>query len=340
MSIFSYIIRRLLLSVIILLGVSIVTFLITRAVPSNPAARWVGPHATAEQIAEAKVELGLDKPLYIQYYRFITGFIQGDWGTSIRSHQPVLKDIASRLPASLELILFGIFIALIIGIPLGILSATKDRTLLDHISRTFSIAGVALPTFWLGMILQLIFFKQLGWFPLSERVDTLLILTHPIKHITGFYLIDSLISGNLTVFVDVMKHIILPALTLSAYPLGLSARMTRNTMLEVLDEDYIRTARASGVREIKVLVKHALKNSIGPVLTVLALTFAYSLVSTFLIEAVFTWPGLGHYASEAIMTVDYPAIMSITILIAFTYVFLNLIVDVTLALLDPRIKID
>lgn len=336
----SYIIRRLLLSLIVLIGVSIVTFLITRIVPSNPALMWAGPHATSEQVARAKVELGLDKPLHVQYLRYVTGFFRGDWGKSIRTRQPVLTDIANRLPASLELIIFGMFIALILGIPLGTLSAAKDGTTLDHTSRAFSIAGVALPTFWLGMILQLIFFKQLGWLPLSERVDSILILTHPIKEYTGFYLIDSLISGNFAVFVDAFKHLILPALTLSAYPLGLSARMTRATMLEVLNEDYIRTARASGVRELKVLIKYALRNSIGPVLTVVALTFAYSLVSTFLIETVFTWPGLGYYASRAIITVDYPAIMGVVILIAFTYVILNLSVDVALAFLDPRIRID
>lgn len=328
-----------LLSIVALFGVSIITFLLTWVVPSNPAARWVGPHAKPEQIAKARIELGLDEPIYVRYYKYITKFIQGNWGVSIRTHQPVLKDIATYLPASLELIIFGMFIAFTIGIPLGIISAARDGTIFDHLSRTFSIAGVALPTFWLGMILQLIFFRELSLFPLAERIDTIVMLTHPIKHITGFYLIDSLITGNLTAFKSAIAHIVLPAITLSVYPLGLSVRMTRATMLEILNEDYIRTARAYGFREVKTLSKYALRNAIGPVITVSALTFAYSLVSTFLIESVFTWPGLGHYAASAIIAVDYPAVMGITLLIAFTYVILNLIVDIVLAFLDPRIRI-
>ncbi|MGQ9478347.1 MAG: ABC transporter permease, partial [Candidatus Bipolaricaulia bacterium] len=314
-------------------------FLLTWVVPSNPALSWVGPHAKPEQIAKARVELGLDKPIYIRYYRYMTNFIQGNWGVSIRTHQPVLKDIVTYLPASLELIIFGMFLAFILGIPLGILSAAKDGTYIDHLSRTFSIAGVSLPAFWLGMILQIIFFRELGWLPLEGRIDTMTLLFHPIRNITGFYLIDSVISGNLTAFVNAFKHIILPALTLATYPLGLTVRMTRATMLEILSEEYIRTVRAYGVSEVKVLCVYALKNAIGPVLTVLALTFAYSLVSTFLIEAVFSWPGLGRYAASAIITVDYPAIMGITLLIALAYVILNLFVDLSLASLDPRIRL-
>jgi peptide/nickel transport system permease protein len=335
----SYITRRALLSLLVIFGVSVFTFLLTWVVPSNPAMRWVGPRAKPEQIAKARIELGLDKPVYIRYYKYITNFIQGDWGVSIRTHQPVLKDIMTYLPASLELIIFGMFIAVIIGVPLGIISAAKNGTIIDHLSRTFSIAGVALPTFWLGMILQLIFFKQLGLLPLGERIDTLTMLIHPVKHLTGFYLIDSLITGNFTAFKSALSHIILPAVTLSAYPLGLSVRMTRATMLEVLNEDYIRTARAHGLGEVKILCVYALRNAIGPVLTVLALSFAYSLAGTFLIESVFSWPGLGNYAAKAIISVDYPAIMGITLLVALSYVILNFIVDIALAFLDPRIRI-
>jgi len=335
----SYIVRRLLLAVIVMVGVSILTFLLTRVVPSDPAARWVGPHATPEQITRARIELGLDKPLYIQYYMYIKGFLHGDWGTSIRTHQPVLKDIMTYLPASIELIVFGMLIGLILGIPIGVLSAARDGTLVDHLGRVFSVAGVALPTFWLGMILQLVFFKELRIFPLCGRIDLVTSLTSPIKHITGLYLIDSLFTGNFSAFTSALWHLVLPGITLAAYPLGLAVRMTRATMLEVLNEDYIRTAKAYGAPEVKILTVYALRNAIGPVLTVSALTFGYSLVETFLIESVFGWPGLGYYSSNAIMTVDYPAIMGVTILIAFTYVFLNLIVDIALAFLDPRIRI-
>jgi peptide/nickel transport system permease protein len=340
MGIYVYVTRRLLLSLVVLFGVSILTFLLTRVVPSRPEILWVGPRATAEQIAKARKILGLDKPLYQQYLMYIGAFVRGDWGISIRTKQPVLRDIASRLPASLELILVSMFLAVLFGLPLGILSAAKAGTVLDHLGRLVSVAGVALPAFWLGMILQLVFAKELKLLPLAERVDTITLLLHPVKHITGFYLIDSLLSGNFVVFVDALKHLVLPAVTLSTYPLGLTVRMARATLLEVLGEDYIRTARAYGLREAKVLGKYALKNALGPVITVLALTFAYSLAATFLVESVFAWPGLGRYASEAIMVVDYPAIMGITMLVAFTYVALNLIVDVMLAVLDPRIRLE
>jgi peptide/nickel transport system permease protein len=340
MGIYIYITRRLMLSLIVLFGVSVLTFLLTRVVPSRPEILWVGPRATADQIVKARQILGLDKPLYQQYWMYISAFVRGDWGTSIRTKQPVLWDIGSRLPASLELIFASMFLAVLFGLPLGVLSAAKAGTVLDHLGRLVSVAGVALPAFWLGMILQLLFAKELRLFPLAERADTLTLLLHPLKHITGFYLIDSLLTGNFTVFVDSLKHLVLPAVTLSTYPLGLTVRMTRATLLEVLGEDFIRTARAYGFREVRVLGKYALKNALGPVITVLALTFAYSLAATFLVESVFAWPGLGRYASEAIMVVDYPAIMGITMLVAFTYVALNLLVDIVLAILDPRIRLE
>ena len=335
----SYIIRRSLLALMVMLGVSILTFLLTRIVPSDAAAMWVGPHATVKQIAAARIELGLNKPLYVQYYRYARGILQGNLGISIRTHQPVLRDLITYLPASLELIIFGMFIALIIGIPLGIVSAARDGTIIDHLSRIFSIAGVALPSFWLGMVLQLIFFKELKILPLAGRLDIMTSIISPIKHVTGFYLFDSLITYNLQAFVSALKHIILPGITLAAYPLGLTVRMTRATLLEVLNEDYIRTAKAYGLHEIKILLVYALRNAIGPVFTVSALTFGYALTSTFLIESVFNWPGLGYYTANAIMTVDYPAIMGVTLFVAFTYTLLNLIVDISLALLDPRIRL-
>jgi len=336
----SYIVRRILLGVLILAGVSIFTFLLTRVVPSNPAARWIGPHATAEQIAAARIELGLDRPLHVQYSTYVRDFFRGDWGVSIRTHQPVFKEIFHYLPASLELIITGMLLAIVIGLPLGALSAAHSCRPVDHVSRVFAIIGVGIPTFWLGMILQLVFFKHLGWFPLAERIDIMIRLAHPIKQITGFYLFDSLITGNIAAFGSAATHLVLPAITLAAFPLGLTTRMTRATMLEVLNEDYIRTSRAYGAHEVKIIVKYALRNAIGPVLTVIALAFAYSLVETFLIESVFVWPGLGYYASKGIMAVDYPVIMGVTFLIASVYVIINLIVDISLALMDPRISVD
>lgn len=335
----AYIVRRLLVGLLALTGVSIITFVLVYIVPSDPADLWMGPHATPEQIERARSELGLDEPLHVQYSRYMGNFLQGDWGVSIVTKQPVLADLVTYIPASIELILFGLFLGFTVGIPLGALSAAKAGSGLDHVTRLFSLAGVALPSFWLAMILQLALSKALGLFPLTGRLDLLVEITSPVRRISGFYLLDSLITGNFTAFGDALWHLVLPGITLAAYPLGLATRMVRTTMLEVLNEDYIRTARAFGARDTKVLAVYALRNAVGPVLTVGALTFGYSLVSTFLIESVFGWPGLGRYASKAIVSADYPAIMAITLLVATTYIILNLAVDLVQAFLDPRIRL-
>lgn len=335
----SYVLRRFLTAALIIIGVSFLTFMFTRVVPSDPASMWVGPRATPEQIANTREELGLDKPIFVQYYLYVKGLVKGDLGTSLQTHQPVLRDISHYLPASLELIVVGMIIGLILGIPLGIISAVRNGSPTDHLIRLISIAGVALPTFWTAMIFQLLFFKYLGLLPLSGRVG-MIIYSQPLDNITGLYLIDSLITGNFAIFSDAFLHVLLPSLTLAGYPLGLSARMIRAKLLEILGQDYITTARAVGMREIKVIGKYALKNSISPVLVASALIFPYSLVSTFLIESIFAWPGLGFYAARAIKSVDFPAIMAVTLLISFSYVVLNLLVDIALAFLDPRIRLD
>ena len=335
----SYIVRRLLIGVLSLFGASVIAFTLTRIIPSDPADMWMGPHATVEQIERAHVELGLDKPIPVQYGIYMSKFLRGDWGISIVTKQPVLRDLARYLPASIELIIFGMLVGFAVGIPLGILSAAKPGRGVDHISRVFAITGVALPSFWLAMLLQLVLGKELSLFPLIGRVDLLVEIMNPIRRITGLYVFDSLITGNFAALKDTLWHIVLPGLTLAMYPLGLATRMVRTTMLEVLREDYIRTARASGVREEKVLTVYALRNALGPVLTVGALTFGYSLVSTFLIESLFAWPGLGRYAAKAIVSVDYPAIMGVTLLVAAFYVILNLGADLIQAVMDPRIRL-
>lgn len=332
-----YVARRLLLSLIVLFGVSVITFTIARVIPSEPAAMWIGFRATKEQIEKTRIQLGLDKPLYVQYYRYMLSLLQGDWGVSIRTHAPVLQDIATFLPASLELILTGLVIALVVGIPLGVISAARKNTPADHGARLLAIAGVSIPTFWLGMMFQLVFFRIFAVLPVAERLDPSIELT--FTRVTGFYLLDAVITGNLPAFQSAATHIILPALTLAAYPLGLATRMIRATMMEVMSEDYIRTSRAYGIPERVVRYSYALKNAVGPTITVLPLTFAYALVETFLIESVFRWPGLGRYASIAIISADYPAIIGVTILIAIIYIVLNLAADLIHAYLDPRIQL-
>ncbi|RNB92596.1 ABC transporter permease [Brevibacillus fluminis] len=334
-----FIIRRLLLGLLVLVGVSLITFFIARVIPSEPAARWVGAHATAEQIQAAKIELGLDQPLYVQYATYMKGLVTGDWGKSIRTHQPILDELLTFLPSSLELIFAGMLIAIIVGIPLGVISAVKKESWVDHLSRGFSIGGVSIPTFWLALILQLVFFKTLGWLPLGERVSTDVALLYPIEEKTGSYLLDSLMQGNWDFFTDALLHLILPALAMAAYPIGLVTRMIRSSMVEVMGEEYMRVLQAYGVSRRKRVFLYALKNAMSPTVTSLGLTFAYALTSTFLIEAVFSWPGLGMYASQAILSSDYPAVMGITLLVTISYILVNLLVDILLVLLDPRIKL-
>ncbi|HHY95909.1 MAG TPA: ABC transporter permease [Firmicutes bacterium] len=282
----------------------------------------------------------MDKPLHLQYVRYMSDLLKGDWGTSIRTHRPVSSDIRSFLPASLELILSGMFIAVLVGVPLGILSATRKETAPDHAARLISIGAVSIPTFWLAMLLQLIFFQHLGLFPLGSRLDTVVRLTYPVHKLTGSFLLDSLLTGNWPVFTNALSHIVLPAITMAAYPLGLITRMTRSSLLEVMNEEYIVVPRAYGIPRSVVYYRYALKNALGPTITVLGLTFAYSLAETFLVESVFNWPGLGQYASQAILSADYPAIMGVTMVVACVYVIVNLVVDLVLAWLDPRIRLE
>lgn len=335
-----YVIRRLLLSILVILGVCVITFVLARLVPSNPAVMWVGSHPTAEQIARAREELGLNQPLHVQFYIYMTHLLRGDFGVSIRTHDRVLHDLATFLPASLELILTGMLLAVVVGIPLGVISSLRRDKPADHATRLTSVIGVSLFTPWLGMMLQLLFFRWLGILPVGERIDTQIWVTQPFPVTTGFYTIDSLLAGDWVAFQSVLVHLLLPAVTLAAFPIGLITRMTRSTMVDILQEDYVRTAKSYGLSERVIAYKYALRNAIGPTITVLALTFAYSLVETFLIETVFNWPGLGRYAALSIISLDYPAIMGIAIVIAIIYVFLNLAVDIAQAYLDPRIRLE
>ena len=332
-----YIIRRLGWAVIIILIVSVITFFIARVVPSDPAAAWVGPHPTPELIAKARHDLMLDKPLYVQYLHYMDGLLHGDLGTSVKSHNPIIVDLKTYLPATLELVIVSIILAMVVGIPLGVLSGSKRGKLIDHITRVVSIAGVSIPTFWLGLLLQLLFFRRLGILPISGRVSNLIAIYNPVQQITGFYLIDSLVTFNWQAFGDVILHLILPAFTLAVYPLGLSIRMTHSVIIEVLNERYIMAARVAGAPERTVLYVLALKNAIVPTLNVLGLSFAYSLTGAIMVEVIFSWPGLGSYVTNAVLGLDFPVIVSVTLIITVFYVLINLILDLLQAIIDPRV---
>jgi peptide/nickel transport system permease protein len=333
-----YTVSRLFWSIFVVLGVVFVVFLVSNVVPSDPAALWVGPKATHSAIQAAREKLKLDRPLLLRFGYFLKDLLRFDLGTSIRTHNPVIEDIRKALTATFELLLLAEFLAVGLGIPLGVLAAVKRNKWFDNLSRVFAVAGVSLPSFWYGMILQLLFFKWLGILPLSDRIDTFVSLIHPFEEKTGFYLIDTLLARNYVAFFDVVKHLILPAITLAAYPIGLIMRQVRSMMVEVLQENYIRTAFAYAIPERKIYFGYALKNAIAPAMVTVALSFAYTLVGAFLVELIFNWPGLGRYAANAILSMDYPAIVGITIVASVCYVLINFVVDLIQAKIDPRIR--
>jgi ABC-type dipeptide/oligopeptide/nickel transport system permease component len=335
-----FIIRRIGGAIFVLIGVSIITFALARVVPSNAAALYIGPRARPEEIARVEEELGLNEPIPVQYMVYMRAVAQGDLGTSIGTKRPVTQELTDRLPATLELLFAGMLFAIALGIPLGVISAYRQGHASDIAVRMISIIGVSIPAFALGLLLQFIFFRSLDWLPLSGRIDSDMRFISPVEAVTGFYLIDTAVTQNWVAFKDVFWHLILPALTLAAYPMALIARMTRSSMLEVLTQDYIRTARAYGIKERFIVYSYALKNAIGPTLTVVGLTFAFAITGTFFVEIIYNWPGLGLFTVRALLNLDYPAIMGITLFGAFMYVIINLIVDLLQAWVDPRIRLN
>ena len=333
-----YILKRLLLCCIVLFGVIVIIFTITRVVPSDPAAKWAGTRATPEQIEAAKIELGLDKPIPIQFVNYIGDLLHGDLGYSLRTRSPVVSDLKTFVPATVELVLIGTLFAMCIGIPLGLYSAKYKNKMLDHVSRFFSIGCVSLPGFWVALGLQLIFYSYLGWLPLGGRVSVAVSLSGNIPNITGMLIFDSLITGNWVVFADAVRHIILPAIPIALYPIGLVSRMTRSALLEILNEDYITAEKSYGLSDKLILWVYALKNSLGPTATVVTLSIGYTLMNTFLVESIFNWPGIGKYVAQSVVSMDFPAIMGVTIFSAICYMILNLIADLIIAL-DPRVRL-
>jgi peptide/nickel transport system permease protein len=334
-----YVLRRVAHACIVIVGVLLITFLVSHVIPGNPAALWVGSHPTAEQIRKATENLGLNKPLPVQFYIYVTDLLHGNLGVSIRTHNPVLSDVAVGLAATLELILVAFFMAVIAGILLGVYSAAHRDHVPDHVGRVVAILGVSMAPFWLAMILQLIFSQTLGLFPLGGRLSTSVSIIYPLRTITGFDLIDSILEGNFVAFTDSLWHIFLPALALAAYPFGLTVRMIRTMMIEVLQENYTRSALAWGLSGRIILFKYALKNAISSAVIALGMSFAYSLTGAFLDEIIFVWPGLGTYTALSILALDYPAIMGTVIVVATFYVAINLLVDIFQAFMDPRVTL-
>lgn len=330
----SFVARRLGFLVFVILGVSVLTFVISHVVPADPARLLLGRTATAQQIADLRANLGFDKPLPVQYLIYMEHLLRGDLGQSISSHRPVLSDIADYFPATVELTIYALALCLAVGLPLGVVSALARDRWPDHLVRIFSIAGVALPLFWLGLVLQVILYGRLHLLPAEQRLD--LFMSAP-RHITGMYTFDSLLTGNWAALGNSLRHIVLPALTLAFAALATMTRVTRASVLEALDQDYIRTARAKGLRRRQVVYRHALRNALIPTTTLMGLQVGNLLGGAFLVEIVFSWPGIGFYSVQAIRAFDYAAIMGVTIIIAVAYTMVNLVVDVLYVVLDPRI---
>lgn len=334
-----YFLRRLVLSAFVVLGVTVLVFVVAQVVPSDPAALYAGPRPNAEQIAKAREELNLDAPLPERFAHFAHAMATGDFGVSYKSRRLISEDLAVYLPATLELAVFSTGLALLIGIPSGVVAAARRGSLLDRIGGLGSIAAVAMPTFFLAMLLQVVFAQWLDILPLSGRMSREFSVVDPLQPVTGFNLIDALLAGRPAAFWDAFVHLILPALTLASYPAGVAMRLTRSAMIEILQRRHVVAARALGLSEPRILFGHALPNAVGPALTVIGLSFAYALTGAVLVEIIFAWPGLGRYVSEAILSKDFPVIAAATLVVTLCYVVMNLIIDFAQAMVDPRVAL-
>ncbi|MDD3445573.1 MAG: ABC transporter permease [Zavarzinia sp.] len=330
--------RRLATAIPSLIGVIIVTFLLTRVLPGDTAAYFAGPAATPEAIEEIRAKLGLDKSLPEQFVDYVTGLVSGDLGTSLTTGQPVINDIVDRLPASAELTLFGLVIAIAVAVPLGILAAVRQGSWVDHLCRIVATAGVSLPVFFTGLLLVYVFYYLLGWAPAPlGRLD---VFAFPPDPITGFLLIDTLLVGDWETFGSALAQLAVPAATLAIFALAPITRITRASMLSVLSSEFVRTARASGLSPLKVIVTYAFRNAMLPVITTLGMVFSFLLGANVLVEKVFAWPGIGSYAVEALIASDYAPVQGFVLAMAIMYVVLNLLIDLLYGVIDPRVRIE
>jgi ABC-type dipeptide/oligopeptide/nickel transport system permease component len=330
-----YILRRLALLPPVLLGVSLLLFILTHVVPADPAKLAAGEHAGPEQVAAVRKAFGLDRPLPEQYLIYLVHLVHGDFGTSMRTNSSVLDDLRTYFPATIELTTSAMIVTVLLGVPLGIIGAIGRGGLSDLIAQFASLAGLSFPIFVFGILMQLIFSRWLDWLPLASRLATGEL---PPSRITGLFVLDSLVTGNGATLQSALIHLVLPTVTLALASLAPAARLTRSTMLEILAQDYMRTAWAKGMAPVRVYLRHGLRNALIPVLTILALQVSALLGGVFIVELVFAWPGLGLYSVESIISLDYSPIMGTALLLTVIYVVVGLAVDVLYALFDPRIR--
>lgn len=329
-----YLVRRLLTLAITLIGIMVMTFFISLVVPMDPLSSLAGPQAPQETVERLRQLYGFDQPTYVQFGRYVKRLSHGDLGTSFQTGRPVLEDILHYFPATIELATTALVISILVGIPLGILSAVYRNTLMDHISRIISLIGVSMPVFWLGLVLLLIFYFKMDWFPEPGRLDIMLL--EP-ERVTGLLMIDSILARDWEVLLDALWHMVLPAIVLGLWGMAGIARIVRSSMLDVLSQEYIKTARIKGLAEFLVLTRHALRNALIPAVTIIGLTYGGLLEGSVLTETIFSWPGLGRYLAKAFLTLDLNAVVGGTMLVAFTFCLVNLLVDLIYAFLNPKI---
>jgi peptide/nickel transport system permease protein len=329
--------RRFLLMLPLMVGMTLIAFVVSHSVPADPVAAHLGQRSMEDPtiVAAFRAQWGLDKPLPEQYFTYLRNLVQGNLGYSIRTHMPVGEDLGRYLPASGELAIIATLVGILLGIPFGVVSAVRRNRWLDHVIRGVSLLGVSSPVFWLGLVGLYIFYFRLGWLPGPGRLDVG--MPEP-QHITGMYTVDSLLTGNWTALSSSVRHLMLPGLVLASVYIGLVTRMTRSSMLEVLSADYVRTARGKGLPQRAVIYRHALGNALIPTITVLGLAFGDILAGTVLTETIFSWPGIGRYAYQSAVTLDFPAIMGVSLLIAGVFITVNLATDLAYVLLDPRLR--
>jgi peptide/nickel transport system permease protein len=338
MTLYRYIARRVLLLFPMLVGITLLSFLLSHAVPADPVAANLGDQAAADPtiVAAFRHHWGLDQPLYRQYLIYLWNLVHGNMGISISTRQPVLLDLRQHLPATIEIAVAAMLLSLVTGIPLGMLAAVNRERPIDQAARVTSLVGVSTPVFWLGLVAIVVFYAHLGWAPAPGRLSPTIT---PPPFVTGFVLVDAILSRRWDAAADWLGHLVLPAVVLSSYSLGIITRMMRGSMLEVLGEDYVRTARAKGVTRWAVVVRHAARNALIPIITIVGLSFGGLLSGAVVTETVFSWPGLGLYAFSSATSLDFPAIMGSGIIVAGVYVLVNLVVDVAYAFFDPRIRV-
>lgn len=333
-----YLLRRLSSLAVIITGMVALVFVMTRTLPGSPVETMLGAKPTAEQIEQARHELGLDQPLPVQFGRFAWQALRGDLGTSLRTNRPVGEEIAVRLSASAELVTLSLLLAMVIGIPMGVWAAAGRGGPVDHVSRVASVSLVAVPAFFLGVLLQMLFYGKLGWLPLNGRIDSTVAMSHPVVTRTGWLLIDATLAGETEVLRSALRHLVLPVATLGGATLATIIRVTRNLMVEVLATDYVRTARAYGVSRRRILFRFALKATFVPLLTVIGLTYGYLLGGSVIVEYVFDWPGIGGYIVESVVGNDFPAVIGVTLIVSTAYLLINLVVDLLYFRLDPKLS--